>query len=515
MHSRRKSTARSRNRRFLAALLLVAALALFWGCKDLEKSDFLDADVPSGELVWAVSGGGPSHESAQAIDVFPNGDIVVVGQLGQGDVLFQTEPGGDDTGFLVGSDYVVFVAKYEPSGALIWLKKTVGFITAMGRDVVTAPSGYSFVVGDFYQWAVFGEGESGEVFLGQTLQTREFAFFALYAMDGSLAWAKQIDSDIGDSHARSVAVYSGVDDPLYFVTGDFSGDAVLGEGEPGEALLSTDPGTTSLFLVAYEQDGNVFWAIQADGASIGQSVVSLSDGSVLVAGTFSDSVVFGTGGSDETAMTTVGNLDGFLARYTLSGTLVWAKQFGDMHGEDDIIMTALGDDSVLVAGTFSGLTTLGASEPTETTLTADGDRDVFFAKYATSDGSLIWARRLGGSDEDRVRGAASLSDGGFVLSGVYWGTAFIGTYEQVDIFLGAVEDGDMFIAGFDTDGNLRFVRSDGGEGYAASTAISESSAGSFAVTGVFGGTSVFGAGEPNETSFTSQGIDLFVMRVDF
>ena len=50
------------------------------------------------------------------------------------------------------------------------------------------------------------------------------------------------------------------------------------------------------------------------------------------------------------------------------------------------------------------------------TLTSDGDRDIFSAKY-TADGDLVWAKRAGGADRDGGRDIAVDGSGNAYVTG--------------------------------------------------------------------------------------------------
>ena len=60
-----------------------------------------------------------------------------------------------------------------------------------------------------------------------------------------------------------------------------------------------------------------------------------------------------------------------------------------------------------------------------TTLTSAGNADVFIAKL-NADGSYAWATKAGGSSNERGHGITSLSDGSSIVTGYFYGTAYKG-----------------------------------------------------------------------------------------
>ena len=71
--------------------------------------------------------------------------------------------------------------------------------------------------------------------------------------------------------------------------------------------------------------------------------------------------------------------------------------------------------SALVTGSFSGSVPFGIGEPAQTQLDSFGETDVFVARYAR-DGTLVWARSLGGGLADEGRGVAAVHDGGAAVA---------------------------------------------------------------------------------------------------
>ena len=141
---------------------------------------------------------------------------------------------------------------------------------------------------------------------------------------------------------------------------------------------------------------------------------------------------------------------------------------------------------------------------------------MFIAKYPPH-GQLAWARKAGGEGHDYVNGIAALSDGGFWVTGSFRNSAKFGPGESNETTLVADRLPRIFVARYDGEGRLVWVRHADGTGQDNSKAVAGFPDGSAVVTGAFGysgTTSVFGPGEANETSLTSAGLfDVFVMRL--
>ncbi|GAJ04363.1 unnamed protein product, partial [marine sediment metagenome] len=221
-------------------------------------------------------------------------------------------------------------------------------------------------------------------------------FVAHYNTDGTIMWAKRAG---GTDYDFGVATTTLSDDSTV-VTGSFSDSATFGKGESAETILVSD-GSTDIFVAHYNTDGTIMWAKRAGGTSgdVGQGIVTLSDDSTIVIGSFSDSATFGKGESAETILVSDGSTDIFVAHYNTDGTIMWAKRAGGTSGDVGQGIVTLSDDSTIVIGSFSDSATFGKGESAETILVSDGSTDIFVAHYNT-DGTIMWAKRAGGTSKD-------------------------------------------------------------------------------------------------------------------
>jgi hypothetical protein len=198
------------------------------------------------------------------------------------------------------------------------------------------------------------------------------------------------------------------------------------------------------------------------------------------------------------------------------GDLLWAKKVSSVTGN---ALAAFPDGSSVVTGSFGPSAVFGASEPNETTLVSAGGNDIFVARYNV-DGTLAWARRAGGNrtglfSADGGHGAAALSDGSSVVTGIFFGSAVFGAGGPSQTTLVSAGESDVFVARYNADGTLAWARRAGGAQQDRSVGAATFSDGSSVVTGFFTGLAVFGPGEPNQTTFNAGNIfasNMFVAR---
>ncbi len=496
----------------------IALYLIVWllGCNNLTKSDFLDAQMEDGQVSWVTQIGGPGVDGVSAIDTHQGGDIAIAGTLSEGEIDFQVgQSTGGDTA-TVNETMALFYARYSPAGSLVWAELGVGDNDDYAHDIVANPDGSTLIAGQFYMSLIFDEGEPTEITLGDATGTSAYtAFTANFASDGSISWARQVHGESGTHMGLTVDTSTGSGERVHWFAGKFKGEAIFGFEEAWETTLTSDTGGSSMFLAAYNEDGSLRLAKQSLGAASGEEMVAMDDGSVVVIGSFEGDVTLGHNESVEISLEPVGSQDVFMARYLVDGTLSWARSAGSLNVDEGKAITQLTDGSILVAGTFEGTMTLGSGESLETTLASSGKRDVFFAKYAAADGSLVWARSLGGPSLEDLGAVDFLPGGGFVLAGSFIGTARFGSLSDVDIYLDSRGGTDIFVAGFDANGNLTYARGEGGLGNDEALAVTAPTSSSTMVAGKFDSEVTFGMGDPGETTVVAGDKDGFILRLDF
>jgi len=130
------------------------------------------------------------------------------------------------------------------------------------------------------------------------------------------------------------------------------------------------------------------WAMDIGGAGsdMGYSVATDASGNIYVVGPFAGTVNFGGGN-----LVSAGAADIFVAKYSPSGTGLWAMRFGGL-GDDQARAVAVDKNGdVLVTGYFSMTCTFGSS-----TYTALGTADAFVLKLSGASGAVLWSKQIGG-----------------------------------------------------------------------------------------------------------------------
>jgi hypothetical protein len=248
---------------------------------------------------------------------------------------------------------------------------------------------------------------------------------------------------------------------------------------------------------------------------LAESVAIDEMGNRYVTGYFEGTLDFDPGAGISN-ITSKGRQDLFIAKYSVSGDLIWVQGIG---GTSDDKGTGIAVDAeyVYVSGQFyeGGPVTIGG-----TTLTSAGGWDMMVLKINRTDGSVIWAKSYGtaGTDantEDVAYGIASDGSGNIYLTGVIGSTingsnGTVISFDGVEITIAGQID--AFIAKLNASGAAQWVKGIGGNLNA--TGFSITVAGDYVYTaGNFAGSDIdFNRGATPAFLLSANGFDGFITK---
>ena len=345
----------------------------------------------------------------------------------------------------------------------LWSKRFGGPGNEGGSDAAVDGSGNVVIVGSFLGTADFG---------GALLTSAAYtdAFVVKYGADGRHLWSKRFGGGSYDS-AQAVAMDRSGN---VLVAGSFEKTVDFGGGP----LTST--GTPDIFLAKYDANGTHVWSRRFGGvgSATAWSLVVDGSGNALLVGEFSGTADFGGG-----LLTSAGNTDIVVAKYSPSGTHLWSKRFGGA-GYDNAWAVAVEDGgNAVVAGAFEGTVDFGGGP-----LTSAGSGDGFVARYDAA-GAPLWSKRLGGSGDDRARAVSVDRGGNVVVAGEFLGTADFGGGP-----LTSAGSSDAFVARYDSKGAHLWSKRLGGTGTDSAWAVATTVSGTLLLAGDFSDSVDFGGG---------------------
>ena len=342
---------------------------------------------------------------------------------------------------------------------MLWAKSTGGTSYDKAISIAVDASGNAYLAGYF---------NSPTLTFGLTSLTNAGTydlFLAKYDSNGNVLWAKKAGGT-GDDYATSVAMDTSGN---AYVVGWYASPTITF----GSTTL-TNVGYHDLFLSKYDANGNILWAKSAGGTSADRAYSVSVDalGNSYVAGFFgSPTITFGS-----TILTNAGIYDIFLAKYDANGNILWAKSAGGT-GTDraySVSVDALGNS--YVAGFFNSPTLTFGS----TSLINMGSYDIFLTKY-DANGNILWAKKAGGTSDDETFSVAVDTSGNSYVAG--WFASLTITFGSNT--LTNVGSSDLFLAKYDTNGNVIWAKSAGGTNYDYTYSVTVDASGNSYVAGYF------------------------------
>src|SRR5262245_36086214 len=243
--------------------------------------------------------------------------------------------------------------------------------------------------------------------------------------------------------------------------------------EPLEIRLALDTGWVAALGGA---GGDRLWDSAGDSA-----------GNSYIVGEFSGTAQFGS-----TNLTSAGNTDIYVAKLNASGQVLWATRAGGSGADLGYSVAVGASGNVLVTGHFSGSAKFG-----NTTIASAGGTDAFVAELAGNNGKVQWAKKMGGTGNDR--GLALQTDcrrKGFVTGGLD-GANFVYA-EGINSQYGATQ---LFVNRYNASGTLLWSRTlNGTYDKASFEGLAVDNAGNVYVAGAFDGTVSFPTGTLTSSS---------------
>jgi len=364
---------------------------------------------------------------------------------------------------LSGASSGVYLVKYDSSGNVIWAKSDISAHGALGYGVCTDGFGNCFLSGHFLDAISFGSFT-----LTGALNIWD-VFLVKYDSSGNVLWA------------RSGAGTGGGANYCYNVTADIHGNVfVTGSFGPSITFGSqtlTAAGGGDIFIVKYDPSGNVLWARSAGGTGLeeGDGLATDASGNVYMTGEFASSAIsFGSYN-----FTNASGYDMFLVKYDSSGNVLWAKTSGGIGTIQGYSVATDASQNVYVTGQFTPASISFGSY----TITNSGGSDAFFVKYDSS-GTVLWAKDIGGTGNEKGYSVAADNYGKIYLTGSFGTASTSITIDTITLQRPAVFNDPMFVAGFNAAGHALFAKalSSGGDD---ENGLATSPSGSVYITGDF------------------------------
>jgi len=316
--------------------------------------------------------GAEGYEKGTVIRLLPDGGYILAGETDKSFGLQESD---------------MLMLRTDGSGNVLWSQTYGGPEREVINDVVPTPDSGLLAVGEKYQ-----------------PNKKEGEFLTMIKTDamGNLLWKKTFDEGGNETEGFSMAATA---DGNYVVTGIVKNMSIV-----SDAFFTMRGEDQSLFLLKVDGNGNKLWSRRLgtsssnDVSSTGVSVITARDGSYIVTGNITKK-----GRTDRKLEKPVESVSEdeernmLLAKVNQDGTLAWAKEYSANRVTAGFSVIEKKEGGFCVAG-------IAITD-------APNNVDIFVMS-ADADGNMKWAKTYGGPEFESMSDLMQTPDSGFIISGV-------------------------------------------------------------------------------------------------
>lgn len=428
-------------------LTLICALSsVLFSCKKGEiKHD--TAPVTSGGFFSQLSVA--AYYSEMDLAVGENNDVYLAGTTKPFAAGESLDFSGQAVKAAGGSD--AWIAKYDPSGKVIWIKTLGDAGTETGLSIAVDADRNIYTVCRFNDSTTI-EGikfKTRSVVKSSGSPNWDDLVLTKFDANGKHIWSKQIS---GAGYETLASIRVGTDGKIY-VSGEFY-ESIFFDN------LSYRQEGTGFYVACYSKEGKVEWAkpygqgqtSTREGSIYSSNMKLLKNGEIVIVGSYEGRKEIGS-----TVLETKGDQDAFIVKLDRQGNVVWAKSFGSAGSENVRGLSIGEDDNIYIGGSFSGGFAKGPIVIDNYTLvTPTFASDAFLARF-NSVGTLIWASQISGNGAeyifDLVRHDRKLYVLGYFTDKLYLADSTLQRHGNVNAFLAEYSDSGK-LTKVDTLGSL-------------------------------------------------------------
>ena len=356
------------------------------------------------QFQWVHHIGSPGYDNLEQHSVDPEGNIVSVGYFEESvliaDQLVYSQEASD-----------IFIYKSNSAGELIWVKTLNGPSYTGDVGVSTDKYGNIYVAGGFIEQLIL---DSNTIL---TSNDRNNSFLCKFDKNGNLIWVKGILGETALSESRVLGVVSVNDEGQVVVAANIYGQVKL-----DNVIVSTEGANGGNLVIAkYTQDGNLEWHLQPSGNAEAGDLKIDNNGFVYLTGFYTGTLKVGL----STLTSSIPDpSDIFLLKIKPQGVPEWAKSINKtgvdmLNNSGKAIDTDPVSGEIYLTGQFKGVINVdGIILEGVNTSEDPGNSDIFLAKIS-SDGTAIWAQRLGSSGHDFALDLKLVQNDSIVIAGAW------------------------------------------------------------------------------------------------
>jgi len=256
-------------------------------------------------------------------------------------------------------------------------------------------------------------------------------------------------------------------------------------------------------FAVHAQAPNWQWATGPAGQSTVISTCTDANGNAYITGHYMGHLLFGA----DSITDNIGPYqDVFIAKYDPSGNALWAKNgngYADAFG-----ISADANGNVYMVGNFYNATITFANNVLINPNPGAQVSNIFLVKY-DSLGNLLWAKNLGGINNDEALGISTDANGNVYITGNFTGDSL----SINNITLQHLGSNDVFVAKFNSSGVAQWIKSIGSPFIDGAAAVCTDIKGNIFITGYFEGANLF-LGNTTNYIASPYSYNIFITKYD-
>jgi hypothetical protein len=278
-----------------------------------------------------------------------------------------------------------FLAKYDSNGNFIWAKGMDGVWPSETHLLLDANENLILA-------GVYGLSADFDASVNLSVLSSEGptdCFIASFDQNGNLINAV----DFGSLGSYFTSINHVELDHLghLVLAGTYSGTADF-DPSPGSTILTSVANSDEIFIANYTTTGVLLWVKDIRGSfdeHIGEFELD-SVSNIYCTGMFRGAADFDPSSGIFELNTNGTASDIFIAKYDISGNLIWAKNIGSNQSDEGLLITLNDDQELILSGYYRGTVDF---DPSSNIANLNSPiTDFFLAKYS-NDGDYIWAHQ--------------------------------------------------------------------------------------------------------------------------
>lgn len=320
-----------------------------------DKFDVLVAKLNSdGTIAWVKRFGSDEYDRVGGIAYY-NNKLYVTALVKSGFNLETPFNRDNSQNTMTDIESSGIILCYSNEGEIDWFKTIYSENGNIYPQAIKVNSEGIFISGQFEGTTAFlPKGETG-TFYESLIYSK--AFLGKYDLNGNLNWVNVFKSTFSTQIWDMDISQDGI-----YLAGHYSEELDI-DGKSGSlSQILISPSGEDGFLIKCDFGGNYVWGKRYGSSNIyGSRKISTLGSEIFISGIFSGNINFNTpslfNGTNE--LTSHSNRDGFIAKYSSTGDVLWLKRFGTVEAVSQLKTNT---HRLMIGGTFSG-DTLNFSTP--------------------------------------------------------------------------------------------------------------------------------------------------------